>query len=132
MLKNTLGALRKNPPNCNVAHILFEGVRRRPSRRRFYLRQSDRNFNSSTFDTGHVRFSPDHTEVSAKSFSDSFRLLTDFITLDEEDRLFKEVEIHLKRHPYEKDHWDEVILSILFFDGGQILTPKVNEDNLTT
>lgn len=58
----------------------------------------------------YVSFSPEHTSESAKSFAKSFRLITDFITETEEDQLFKEAEPHLKRLPYEKDHWDEAII----------------------
>ena len=38
----------------------------------------------------------------------SMTLIKDFITTEEEESLFKEVEPHLKRQVYEKDHWDEV------------------------
>lgn len=41
----------------------------------------------------------------------SLRLLPDFITNDEEQNLVHEVEPHLKRLVYEKDHWDEAIVN---------------------
>ena len=43
-----------------------------------------------------------------KSFCDSFILKRDFITEIEEQNLVTEVEPHLKRQVYEKDHWDDV------------------------
>ena len=43
-----------------------------------------------------------------RQVTSSFRLIKDFVTTTEEESLFKEVEPHLKRQVYEKDHWDEV------------------------
>jgi hypothetical protein len=40
--------------------------------------------------------------------SSSFFLINEFVSAAEEESLFKEVEPHLKRQVYEKDHWDEV------------------------
>ena len=42
---------------------------------------------------------------------DSLSIHYDFITEKEESTLFKEVEPFLKRLVYEKDHWDEAIVS---------------------
>ena len=43
-----------------------------------------------------------------RQVTSSFRLIKDFVSTTEEESLFKEVEPHLKRQVYEKDHWDEV------------------------
>ena len=40
----------------------------------------------------------------------SFKIIPDFINEEEELSLVKEVEPHLKRLVYEKDHWDEAII----------------------
>ena len=48
------------------------------------------------------------TSTYAALLQSSFRLYPDFISLEEEENLMKEVEPHLKRQVYEKDHWDEV------------------------
>ena len=39
-------------------------------------------------------------------------MLQDFITLEEEESFVKEMDPHLKRHIYEKDHWDEAIQGV--------------------
>ena len=55
----------------------------------------------------------DPSSASQRSYADmlrdSFTLYTKFITSDEESSLVREVEPHLKRLVYEKDHWDDVI-----------------------
>eukprot|EP00095_Tigriopus_kingsejongensis_P005458 maker-scaffold224_size251237-snap-gene-1.52 protein:Tk05458 transcript:maker-scaffold224_size251237-snap-gene-1.52-mRNA-1 annotation:"alkylated dna repair protein alkb-like protein 7" len=43
------------------------------------------------------------------TFQQSFLIYDNFITADEEEALAKEVEPHLKRQVYEKDHWDDAI-----------------------
>ncbi len=53
-------------------------------------------------------FSPNWCEDSIRLLRNSFLIMTDFISTDQEESLFKEVEPHLKRQVYEKDHWDEV------------------------
>ena len=45
-----------------------------------------------------------------KNLQDSFKIIPDFINEEEEMALFKEVEPHLKRLVYEKNHWDEAII----------------------
>ena len=44
----------------------------------------------------------------AKFFRDSFALHKDFISEIEESNLVIEVDPHLQRQVYEKDHWDDV------------------------
>ena len=43
-------------------------------------------------------------------FAKSFQIFDDFITESEESSFISEMEPHLKRHIYEKDHWDDVSL----------------------
>ena len=43
-------------------------------------------------------------------FTESFIVHDDFVTETEEESLMSELEPHLKRHIYEKDHWDDVSL----------------------
>lgn len=42
-------------------------------------------------------------------FTDSLLIHEDFITEEEESSLIQELEPHLRRHIYEKDHWDNAI-----------------------
>ena len=49
----------------------------------------------------------------AKAFCNSFTLYQDFITPVEESNLVTEVEPHLTRQVYEKDHWDDVRITSL-------------------
>jgi len=44
-----------------------------------------------------------------EQFEESFLVHTNFISLAEEHSLMGELEPHLKRHLYEKDHWDDAI-----------------------
>ena len=46
--------------------------------------------------------------IATFKFSSSFLVHEDFVTVEEEAALMAEVEPHLKRLVYEKDHWDEV------------------------
>lgn len=52
----------------------------------------------------HPNFDPDW---KAK-FEESFEVFDHFVSEDEEKSLLNEVEPHLKRLVYEKDHWDNV------------------------
>jgi len=45
-----------------------------------------------------------------KNLQDSFKIIPDFISEEEEMALLKEVEPHLIRLVYEKNHWDEAII----------------------
>ncbi|XP_059078658.1 alpha-ketoglutarate-dependent dioxygenase alkB homolog 7, mitochondrial-like [Tigriopus californicus] len=53
----------------------------------------------------HEGFLPETRE----QFQSSFLIYDDFISVEEEQSLFNEVEPHLKRQTYEKDHWDDAI-----------------------
>lgn len=50
------------------------------------------------------------TEEDKRLFLNDLLVVNDFITTDEEQQLFTEVEPHLKRMKYEFDHWDGVIV----------------------
>jgi hypothetical protein len=58
--------------------------------------------------------------------STSFWLISDFINPAEEESLLKEIEPHLQRQVYEKDHWDEVIYCVVQGGGGVALTSRLN------
>lgn len=45
---------------------------------------------------------------------EDMKVLPNFITDQEEDSIFKEVEPYLKRLHYESDHWDDVSIKSLF------------------
>ena len=49
-------------------------------------------------------------ESILQNLETSFRVIPNFITENEEKLMIKEVEPHLKRLIYEKDHWDEAIV----------------------
>ena len=52
----------------------------------------------------HPGFNPDNKE----KFAESFLVFENFVSEGEERTFMKEMEPHLKRHVYEKDHWDDV------------------------
>ena len=54
------------------------------------------------------RFSAEFDPSLAAKFRASFLVHEDFVTAEEEAALMAEVEPHLGRLVYEKDHWDEV------------------------
>ena len=56
-------------------------------------------------------FSPTFPDELKDEFRSSFIVHENFASPEEEDRLMAEFEPHLKRHIYEKDHWDNVSLS---------------------
>ena len=66
---------------------------------RFYITKL---YNSS------FAFSKNWSDEHRKEFIDSFLIYNEFITKSEEEQFMSEVEPHLKRHIYEKDHWDDV------------------------
>lgn len=43
-----------------------------------------------------------------KVFKNDMKLLTNFITAEEEQKIFEEIEPYMKRLRYEYDHWDDV------------------------
>lgn len=53
-------------------------------------------------------FSPTFPDELKDEFRSSFIVHENFASPEEEDRLMAEFEPHLKRHIYEKDHWDNV------------------------
>ena len=52
--------------------------------------------------------SQDRQQTHAEGFFNSFTFCEDFISDIEESNLVLEVQPHLERQVYEKDHWDEV------------------------
>ena len=52
--------------------------------------------------------SQDQQQTHAEGFFNSFTFCEDFISDIEESNLVLEVQPHLERQVYEKDHWDEV------------------------
>ena len=54
-------------------------------------------------------FHPGFPAENVTKFSDSFLVYEDVVNEDEEEAFMKEMEGHLKRHIYEKDHWDDAI-----------------------
>jgi len=53
----------------------------------------------------HNGFEPENI----KKFSASFLLFENIVSENEEENFMNEIEPHLKRHVYEKDHWDDAI-----------------------
>ena len=53
-------------------------------------------------------FHPGFREENKGPFKSSFEITRNFIKDEDETNLMDEVEPHLKRLVYEKDHWDEV------------------------
>jgi len=54
----------------------------------------------------HPGFDPENVE----KFANSFLIFENIVSAKEEEMFMKEMEPHLKRHVYEKDHWDDVTL----------------------
>ena len=52
----------------------------------------------------HDGFEPENIN----KFSASFLLFENIVSENEEENFMNEMEPHLKRHVYEKDHWDDV------------------------
>ena len=57
----------------------------------------------------HPGFDPENVE----KFANSFLIFENTVSAKEEEIFMKEMEPHLKRHVYEKDHWDDVMLEFL-------------------
>lgn len=53
-------------------------------------------------------FSPNWSEQFTSKMKSSFRLVDNFVSDVEEKSLMAELEPHLKRLHYEKNHWDDV------------------------
>ena len=53
-------------------------------------------------------FHPGWSDELQEKFAKSFLIYDDFICESEETKFMSEMEPHLKRHVYEKDHWDDV------------------------
>ena len=53
-------------------------------------------------------FHPGFSLENREKFAESFLIFENFVTEKEEESFMKEMEPHLKRHVYEKDHWDDV------------------------
>jgi len=62
------------------------------------------SFNQANF-FFHPGFDPENVE----KFANSFLIFENLISVNEEDLFMQEMEPHLKRHVYEKDHWDDAI-----------------------
>ena len=54
------------------------------------------------------RFSAAFPAEQRARFAQDMPVIEDFVTVEEEERLVKEVEPYLKRLVYEQDHWDDV------------------------
>ena len=54
-------------------------------------------------------FHPGWEQEKEEKFAQSFLIYDNFITEQEEENFMSEIEPHLKRQIYEKDHWDDAI-----------------------
>ncbi|XP_023334732.1 alpha-ketoglutarate-dependent dioxygenase alkB homolog 7, mitochondrial [Eurytemora carolleeae] len=66
------------------------------------------SFKSYTTQQGFI-FSKSFPDSLKQEFESSFLIYENFVSLTEEENLMAEFEPHLKRHLYEKDHWDNAI-----------------------
>ena len=80
-------------------------------RQRQLLKSIPRLYSTNLYNSN-FSFSNNWSEDNKKEFIDSFLIYNDFITKQEEEQFMSEVEPHLKRHIYEKDHWDDVSVNI--------------------
>ena len=77
---------------------------------------SNRQFSDQKYP--HFYFHPGFNPDNKKKFAESFLVFENFVSEGEERNFMKEMEPHLKRHVYEKDHWDDVsswIVQYIFF-----------------
>lgn len=65
------------------------------------------SFKSYSTQQGFI-FSKSFPDSLKQEFESSFLIYENFVSLTEEENLMAEFEPHLKRHLYEKDHWDNV------------------------
>ena len=65
------------------------------------------SFKSYSTQQGFI-FSKSFPDSLKPEFESSFLVHENFVSLTEEENLMAEFEPHLKRHLYEKDHWDNV------------------------
>lgn len=67
-----------------------------------------------SIETGNASAIPYHVDAESADVADTLArdisVIDDFISDEEEQALLKEVEPHLKRLRYQKDHWDNVSL----------------------
>ena len=71
-------------------------------------------FSSTNVHNSSFAFTNNWSDDKRREFINSFLIYNDFISKSEEEQFMSEVEPHLKRHIYEKDHWDDVSLLIIF------------------
>ena len=70
-------------------------------------------FYSTKLHNSSFAFSKNWSDEHRREFIDSFLIYNEFISKSEEEQFMNEVEPHLKRHIYEKDHWDDVSLRFI-------------------
>jgi len=59
--------------------------------------------------TTNLYFHPGFNPENVENFTKSFLVFENVVDENEEEIFMKEMEPHLKRHIYEKDHWDDAI-----------------------
>ena len=65
---------------------------------------------STPSSTSHLyHFHPSFPSCLEERFTSSFLVMEEVVTEEEEQSFMEEMESHLKRHVYEKDHWDDAI-----------------------
>ena len=77
---------------------------------RLFLQNHIRRLSSSGLKYPNLVFHQGWRDEDEMKFAKSFQIFDDFITESEESSFISEMEPHLKRHIYEKDHWDDVSL----------------------
>ncbi|XP_016990994.1 alpha-ketoglutarate-dependent dioxygenase alkB homolog 7, mitochondrial [Drosophila rhopaloa] len=56
-----------------------------------------------------VEFAGQWSSLERRQFQANMRVICDFVTEKEEQRLIREIEPHISRLPYESSHWDDAI-----------------------
>lgn len=62
----------------------------------------------------HIELKNDWPTNESHSFLNDMIVVEDFLTVDEEELIIKEVDPYMKRLRYEFDHWDDVRASLFF------------------
>ena len=66
----------------------------------------------SALSQSNLFFHPGFDPSNVEKFASSFLIFENIVSEKEEEIFMKEMEPHLKRHVYEKDHWDDVIYEL--------------------
>ncbi|XP_064105353.1 uncharacterized protein LOC135214864 [Macrobrachium nipponense] len=109
VLNSYLSSQAKDVSNIN--HNLTDDANPRDHTRIDMFNSSDADFSveKSKEKIKYLHFHSSCSLETVEEVTSSFQVVSDFISIEEEEILMKEVEPHFKRLQYEFDHWDDAI-----------------------